>query len=444
MRHFYFFIVCLFATWTSVAQEFPLDFDDPLDEFSDAGSVFDIIADPNNSSDNVGQITSGGGQYDNVQLDLATYLDFTQSSQTITFDFYVDPASGITAMPGLLQFANSLNGGPAVEMQFTATPGWNTYTLDFNNAGYAYPFCAGCPNDAGALVLDQYSRVILFTDFAVTSTGTYLIDDLAGAANGAAVGGSSDPQVAANTPQDPASEVLSMFSNAYNDVPVDTWSTSWSAATFTDIQIANDDVKKYESLDFNGIETVGANALDLTNYDFMVMDVWTPNATAFRVKLVDWLGDGFQGNNGDTEAELTFAPAQNQWVRLNIPLSDFTGAGMTSVSDINQLIISADPSGTAVVYIDNVYFTENTPLSVARNELSALQTYPNPVADQWNLRLDENIQKVTIHNALGQKVIDIQPNAENTIVSTAQLTAGVYFAKVQAASGVSIIKLIKR
>jgi len=430
--------------FTSSAQELPLNFDDPLDEFADFGGVFDIIADPNNTANMVGQVTSGGGQYDNVQLDLATYVDFTQSSQTITFDFYIDPASGISSMPGLLQFGGSIDGTPAVEMQFTATPGWNTYTLDFNNAGYAFPFCAGCPQDAGTLVLTEYSKVVLFTDFAVFTTGTYLLDDIAGAANGSTVGGASEPQVAAETPNDPANEVLSMFSNAYTDVTVDTWSTSWSQATLEDVMIAGDDVKKYTNLDFNGVETVGANAIDLTDYDFMHIDVWTPNVTALRIKLVDFGGDGFQGANPDTEAELTFAPTANQWESIVIPMTDFTNNGLTNFDDISQLIISADPSGTAIVYIDNVYFSENQPLSVARNELTELQTYPNPVNDIWNLTLDQQIDAVTIHNVLGEQVYSAAPAARNAQVVMSDFSSGVYFARVEAAGGVSFVKLIKK
>jgi hypothetical protein len=68
------------------------------------------------------------------------------------------------------------------------------------------------------------------------------------------------------------------------------------------------------------------------------------------------LGDGFGGGNGDTEAELEFTPIQGEWVSLDIPLSDFTNAGMTSLSDLSQYIISSAPGGAGIVFIDNVYF----------------------------------------------------------------------------------------
>lgn len=162
-----------------------------------------------------------------------------------------------------------------------------------------------------------------------------------------------EPNNPAPTPTTNAANVISMFSDAYTDVPVDTWNTGWSAATFEDISVSGNPTKKYTSLSFNGIETVGT-PIDASTMTHLVMDVWTPNITEFRIKLVDFLGNGF--GNGDTEAELTFNPAQGQWETLEIPLSNFSAGGMTAFSDINQLIISCNPAGAGTVFIDNVYF----------------------------------------------------------------------------------------
>lgn len=150
-------------------------------------------------------------------------------------------------------------------------------------------------------------------------------------------------------------DAISLFSDFFNDVTVDTWNTVWSDATFEDVEIDGNPTKKYTNLNFNGIETVG-NPVDASAMEFLHIDIWTPNATEFRIKLVDFLGDGFQGTNGDTEAELTFNPTVNEWVSLDIPLSDFIDAGMTSVADLNQYVISTAPAGTGIVFIDNVYF----------------------------------------------------------------------------------------
>ncbi len=165
------------------------------------------------------------------------------------------------------------------------------------------------------------------------------------------------PSSAAPMPTRPEANVISMFSDAYEDVPVDTWNTSWSVAMFEDVEVDGNPTKKYTSLDFNGIETVtepiDATGAGMTHFH---LDIWTPNMTEFRVKLVDFGGDGFGGSNGDTEAELSFSPIDGEWVSLDIPLADFEAAGMTNFSDINQLIISGNPAGEGEVYVDNVYY----------------------------------------------------------------------------------------
>lgn len=165
-----------------------------------------------------------------------------------------------------------------------------------------------------------------------------------------------EPLVAAPDPSGVAPiDAISLFSDEFTDVPVDTWNTVWSQANFEDVDIDGNQTKKYTGLNFNGIETVG-NPVDASGMEFIHLDIWTPNITEFRVKLVDFLGDGFGGANGDTEAELTFNPALNEWVSLDIPLSDFTNAGMASLSDLNQYVISSAPAGEGIVFIDNVYF----------------------------------------------------------------------------------------
>lgn len=150
-------------------------------------------------------------------------------------------------------------------------------------------------------------------------------------------------------------DAISLFSDGFTDVPVDTWNTIWSQAAFEDVEVDGNPTKKYTELNFNGIETV-ANPIDASAMEFIHLDIWTPNMTEFKIKLVDFLGDGFDGANGDTEAELTFNPTLNEWVSLDIPLADFINAGMTSLTDVNQYVISSVPAGTGIVFIDNVYF----------------------------------------------------------------------------------------
>lgn len=160
---------------------------------------------------------------------------------------------------------------------------------------------------------------------------------------------------AAPTPTQDDVNVISLFSNAYTNVGVDTWRTDWSMATLEDIQIDGDDTKKYTELDFVGVETVGGNLIDASGMTHFRMDVWTPNMTTFRIKLVDFGADGEFAGGDDSEHEVVFEnPAQGQWVSYDIPLSDFQG--LTSSTNMAQFIFSGLPAGGGTIYVDNVYF----------------------------------------------------------------------------------------
>ena len=159
---------------------------------------------------------------------------------------------------------------------------------------------------------------------------------------------------AAPTPTLPAANVISMFSGAYTNVPVDTWRTSWSQATLTDVNVAGNPTKKYSGLDFVGIEATSTpiNATSMTHFH---TDVWSSDFTNFKVKLVDFGANGVFGGGDDKEHEIVFAsPAQNTWISLDIPLASFTG--LTTRAHIAQLIYAGTPTGNTTVYIDNVYF----------------------------------------------------------------------------------------
>ncbi|MFO7896905.1 MAG: T9SS type A sorting domain-containing protein [Candidatus Cloacimonadales bacterium] len=189
------------------------------------------------------------------------------------------------------------------------------------------------------------------------------------------------PEIAAATPTWPAADVISLFSNAYENVEVDTWSADWDQADLEDIQIAGNDTKLYTNLVYAGIEFTSAT-IDASEMTHFHLDIWTPDNTAdpaiFKVKLVDFGADGAWGGEDDVEHELTFDEttlASESWINLHIPLSDFTN--LTTRGHLAQLIISGDPN---TVYIDNVYFlaeeSENNP--------------PHIIAEIADLSLDED------------------------------------------------------
>jgi hypothetical protein len=204
--------------------------------------------------------------------------------------------------------------------------------------------------------LEDFSPVDLadLIQLKFDGNGDIYLDNIYFYAEGS-TGGGDEPTTAAPTPTQDAGNVISMFSNAYTNVPVDTWRTDWSAATLEDIQVAGNDTKKYTELDFVGIETVGANLIDASSMTHFHVDIWTPNLTTFRIKIVDFGDDGGFMGGDDSEHELVFEnPAQGQWASFDIPLSDFVG--LSGNSNLAQLIFSGLPAGGGTLFVDNVYF----------------------------------------------------------------------------------------
>jgi hypothetical protein len=188
--------------------------------------------------------------------------------------------------------------------------------------------------------------------FKFDGNGTIYLDNLYFYRQGG--GGGTTPTIAAPAPTLPQANVISLFSEVYNNVPVDTWRTDWSSATFADATVAGNAVKRYSALDFVGIETV-ANPIDATAMTHFHIDVWSADFTFFAIKLVDFGANGAFGGGDDVEHQIDFdMPATGQWISYDIPLSQFTG--LTTRGHIAQFILVGRVTGANTVYVDNFYF----------------------------------------------------------------------------------------
>jgi hypothetical protein len=218
----------------------------------------------------------------------------------------------------------------------THSPGYFTYT------------------SSDPLVVDVTDEVL-----SVVGSGTAVVTAALGsvpASGSVTVEATAPPPNPAPTPTLPAADVIALFSHAYPNVPVDTWSASWDNADVANVDISGNATKLYTNLVFAGIEFV-TQPIDATAMTAFHIDVWVPSGTNFRVKLVDFGADGAFGGGDDSQSELTFdgttTPAleTGTWVGFDIPLADFLG--LTSRAHLAQLILSGD---TRTVFVDNAYF----------------------------------------------------------------------------------------
>jgi|GEM_PF-625334 len=233
-----------------------------------------------------------------------------------------------------------------------------------------------------------------------------------------------EPMVAAPTPTQPASNVISLFSNAYTNVAVDTWSAPWDVADVADVMIAGNATKKYSNLTFAGIEFHSPGpVVNATTMERFHADVWTANASTFKVKLVDFGANGTFGGGDDTEHELSFTPTLNSWFAIDVPLSDFTG--MTSKAHIAQLILVGDGGGKTA-WIDNVYFYRTTaPAPIV--SLSPMGNCGTPVDFVGTTNC--GAQSTVWYNASTNEALPTLPAKTPTVTSA-------YYARCKSAEGV--------
>ncbi|MFA7329456.1 MAG: hypothetical protein WC326_00130 [Candidatus Delongbacteria bacterium] len=234
--------------------------------------------------------------------------------------------------------------GSGLTLSWSAVPGTETYAI----------YSMTVPYGSGAL-LERVPADQLEYFQVVGGTGFYYV-----------VAEDTVPDPAPH-PTAPADSVISLFSNAYTNVPVDTWSTGWDSADLQDLQLAGNDTKLYTNLVFAGIEFT-SQTIDATEMTRFHLDIFTPDASAapafFRVKLVDFGANGVWGGGDDVEHELLFDDASNPplqsntWVSLDLPLSSFVG--LSSRAHLAQLILSSSTSpAVSTVYLDNVYFYDD-------------------------------------------------------------------------------------
>ncbi|MEA1784521.1 hypothetical protein U1E44_00310 [Arenibacter sp. GZD96] len=398
-------------TGASNAISLPITFDDPLvnyDFVTFNGSSFEVVANPdpsgaNPENSNVGAITNSGNAFEGGAFNLGTPVDFSTPDKTITLKFWSQ-----VAVPILLKFEGGVNGERENEVVSNhGGTGWEEISFDFaNNA--VKSFIDGNQGVGEPFVPEgQYATMVIFIDGPGNTAGTFFIDDIA-KSGGLAVG--NEPTEAAPNPLNPESSVISLFSEAYTNVPVDTWRTVWSDATLEEVTIAGNEVKKYSALGFVGVETVEnqINASEMTHFR---TDIWTADATAFNIKLVDFGADGAFGGGDDTEHEIVIEnPAQGQWVSIDLPLSDFIG--LTNREHIAQLIYVGAPFGANTVYVDNVFFyNENaaspptapataapTPSQAQANVIAMFSdAYTNVPVDTWRtVWSDATLEEVSI------------------------------------------------
>ena len=186
------------------------------------------------------------------------------------------------------------------------------------------------------------------------------------------------PLTAAPFPNHSASNVISLYSNAYSNVPGTDWFPGWGQSTAaSDIVIAGDTTRLYQNMNYQGV--MFASSIDASKMNFFHIDIWTPNSTAFDVSLINT-------SPATVEQKFTLNPTKNGWNSFDIPLTVYNTIALNNIA---QLKFVDTPFGKGTVYVDNMYFwkASGVPVTIVGFNASLRET---KTILNWNTVTDDN------------------------------------------------------
>jgi hypothetical protein len=247
----------------------------------------------------------------------------------------------------------------------------------------------------------------------------------------------------APTPTQSAANVISIFSNAYTNVPVEYYNGYWAPYQTTqgqaDVHINGDDIIKYSQFNFVGVQfsqpTINASQMTHVHIDLKVQNT-TGARNSIKIALNDFGSDAVYGNGNDSGYQLTLtnaALATGSWVSFDLPLSSFTG--LTSRAHLAQLVLES-ASGITDLMVDNIYFykVQTAPTTAAPTPTVAAANVISVFSDTYT-----NIAGTNLNPGWGQATVATQtPIAgNNTLKYTGLNYQGIQLGSAQNVSGMT-------
>jgi hypothetical protein len=241
------------------------------------------------------------------------------------------------AVTGLIETFNLASG---LEQTITVAPSY-------------YNFTASDPNVASVDALGN---------IAVAAAGTSVITaTLAGidAAGSLTINSQGNFQLPTTPTRDPAN-VISIFSDAYTNVPVDYYNGFWLPGSSTgsaDFSVNGDHILNYTNFNYVGTQTanplVDASSMTMVHFDLYIPGP-VPNNFDFLISIEDWGPNGVDNGGDDSRQQIFVRRNQvvaNSWVSIDAPLTlvNRDNIGLIIYENINF-------SSLRNFYIDNVYY----------------------------------------------------------------------------------------
>ncbi len=252
-------------------------------------------------------------------------LTFTDGDGEFTFDASNSIVKIMVYKPTISNVGMKFEGmSPAVEIQIpnTLTNQWEELTFDFS-----------------ASIGNSYSRIVIIPDFDTRAEDHTIYFDNIMVPDGEVSGPLPEPETAPPVPAHAAADVISVYTEVYPNLAGTNFNPNWGQSTSVtiDYNVAGNNTLKYENLNYQGTEFTNQ---DVSGYDFLHVDFWTPNSTTLDFFLIS------PGNETGYALPIT----TETWVSVDIPLSQYVPP--VNLSDVFQFKVV----GNGTVYFDNWYF----------------------------------------------------------------------------------------
>jgi len=177
------------------------------------------------------------------------------------------------------------------------------------------------------------------------------------------VNSSGEFDSAPTPPERDAGDVVSIFSDAYDNVQVDNYNGFFQFATTQggQVTIVDENIISYTELNFVSINMFNSPDVDASQMTHIHVDINVREP----IDPGDYINFQLINDDDASSGSLTSgtvalgdykALQQEEWVSYDIPLTDFTG--LTATDDIDLIFFVSDATISSI-YVDNVYFYRN-------------------------------------------------------------------------------------
>ena len=262
-----------------------------------------------------------------------------ENETTSTFTGVTTEITGLTSIYNLADGTDQSVNSAAAYFEFESS---NTSTAEVDESG-------------NVLVGAQGSAVVTASVGGIDADGSLTVE-------------SRGAFISAPNPTRDAANVISIFSDAYENVEVDYYNGFFNGDGQTtqggtgpggaDLIVHGNGVINYTQLNFVGIGTfMNVPSIDATEMTHLHVDINVNEAIQsndfIRLVLLNSVGDGETSGSFTINSNILL---QNTWIGLDIPLSSFNG--LNDRSEIGLLFFVSDNT-VSDIFVDNIYFFKN-------------------------------------------------------------------------------------